>query len=195
MSVDDEGNQGNGDSTRPSVTCDGERVFVAYQSIADNLVDEDTNGDTKDVFVSYYWTSTIRRVRSTRSLSARRSDDKATSELRTRRSPATACRWRTSPRPSWTRTTTTPQRQRHLRDRLGDRHRVGCFDTTLVSGSKPAPIGATQESESFISEDGSTISFDVVMNPKRVRPRRSGGHGWARPPTLRTSTRPLPSGT
>jgi Tol biopolymer transport system component len=55
MSVRSDGTQGNGQSSRASVTCDEERVYVAYQSTASNLIAEDTNGDTKDVFVSYYW--------------------------------------------------------------------------------------------------------------------------------------------
>jgi hypothetical protein len=59
MSVSSGGAQGNGDSTRPSVTSDGERVYVAYQSVANNLTGVDNmwadNNGVRDVFVSYYW--------------------------------------------------------------------------------------------------------------------------------------------
>jgi len=49
------GDQGSGDSTDPSITTDGERVFVAYESVADNLVASDSNGVVKDVFISYFY--------------------------------------------------------------------------------------------------------------------------------------------
>lgn len=54
VSVNNSGVQGNFDSTRPSISADGR--FVAFQSEANNLVPNDTNGDIdrsagKDIFV------------------------------------------------------------------------------------------------------------------------------------------------
>jgi len=48
ISVDDLGNQGNGDSVGPVISADGR--FVAFHSFADNLVPGDTNG-YEDIFV------------------------------------------------------------------------------------------------------------------------------------------------
>src|SRR5437762_5813039 len=48
VSVASDGTEGNGDSDRPSVSGDGR--FVAFESVASNLVPGDTNG-TGDVFV------------------------------------------------------------------------------------------------------------------------------------------------
>jgi Tol biopolymer transport system component len=48
VSVDSAGNQGNGDSTLPSISADGR--FVAFESRASNLIPADTN-NSSDVFV------------------------------------------------------------------------------------------------------------------------------------------------
>jgi hypothetical protein len=64
MSVSSGGNQGNANSARPSVASDGERVYVAYQSAASNLLDLGAdNNDVRDVFVSYFLISdSLRQV-------------------------------------------------------------------------------------------------------------------------------------
>ena len=43
----------NGASTKASVTCDDQYVYVAFESTSSHLVASDTNGTTSDVFVSY----------------------------------------------------------------------------------------------------------------------------------------------
>jgi Tol biopolymer transport system component len=48
VSVDSTGNQGDGESSRPSISADGR--YIAFQSVASNLVADDTN-DATDVFV------------------------------------------------------------------------------------------------------------------------------------------------
>ena len=48
VSVDSAGNQGNSESYSPSISADGR--FVAFESLASNLVPGDTNGNT-DIFV------------------------------------------------------------------------------------------------------------------------------------------------
>ena len=65
VSVDNNGIEGNFDSTRPSISADGR--YVAFQSEATNLVPNDTNGDIdrsfgKDIFVYDRETDTIERV-------------------------------------------------------------------------------------------------------------------------------------
>ena len=55
MSRHTDGTQGDGDSTDPAVTADDERVFVAYESVATNLVDSDTNGVIRSIFLSYFY--------------------------------------------------------------------------------------------------------------------------------------------
>ncbi len=59
VSVNDGGVQGNGDSSVPSITPDGR--FVSFQSTANNLVGDDTNG-VKDVFVRDRQDGTTERV-------------------------------------------------------------------------------------------------------------------------------------
>ena len=54
------GAQGNWGSVEPAVSADGR--FVAFTSLADNLVPGDTNGITADVFVRDRQTGTTRRV-------------------------------------------------------------------------------------------------------------------------------------
>ena len=56
VSVASDGTQGNGDSTAPSISADGR--YVAFQSVASNLVPGDTNG---------YGTSSCMIARRTRS--------------------------------------------------------------------------------------------------------------------------------
>src|SRR5262245_10556821 len=58
-SVSDDGAQGNNDSDRASISADGR--YVAFASVADNLVPNDTNF-TSDVFVRDRKTRTIERV-------------------------------------------------------------------------------------------------------------------------------------
>src|SRR6266852_1763431 len=48
VSVDSPGNQGNGGSSIPAISTDGQ--FVTFQSLATNLVPADTNG-VEDIFV------------------------------------------------------------------------------------------------------------------------------------------------
>ena len=59
MSRNSDGTAANGDSSRASIAADEERVYVAYDSVATNLVAPgiDTNGTTRSIFVSYYWKS------------------------------------------------------------------------------------------------------------------------------------------
>jgi Tol biopolymer transport system component len=59
VSVASNGTQGNGDSTNPSLSVDGR--FVAYESVASNLVPGDTNG-IADVFVHDTLTGTTTRL-------------------------------------------------------------------------------------------------------------------------------------
>jgi archaellum component FlaF (FlaF/FlaG flagellin family) len=59
ISVSTVGTQGNGFSRSPAVSADGR--YVAYHSLATNLVPDDTNGVT-DVFVRDRFTGTTRRV-------------------------------------------------------------------------------------------------------------------------------------
>jgi WD40 repeat protein len=59
VSVDSAGGEGNGYSARPSISADGR--FVAFDSLASNLVPGDTNGDD-DVFVHDRQTGTTTRV-------------------------------------------------------------------------------------------------------------------------------------
>lgn len=59
LSLGPSGRQGNADSENPAVSADGR--FVAFQSLASNLVPGDTNGVT-DIFVRDRQTSTTRRV-------------------------------------------------------------------------------------------------------------------------------------
>jgi Tol biopolymer transport system component len=59
VSVDSAGNQGNGDSSSPSLSDDGR--FVAFPSDASNLVPEDTNG-YRDIFVRDTLTNTTTKV-------------------------------------------------------------------------------------------------------------------------------------
>lgn len=59
VSVDNDGNQGNGDSVLPGLSADGR--FVAFISDATNLVAGDTNGKS-DVFVHDRTTQTTTRV-------------------------------------------------------------------------------------------------------------------------------------
>jgi Tol biopolymer transport system component len=59
VSVDSDGNQGNGESLMPSVSADG--PFVAFESQATNLVVGDTNG-LRDIFVHDRETGTTTRV-------------------------------------------------------------------------------------------------------------------------------------
>ncbi len=59
VSVDSSGNQGNSSSTRPSFSSDGS--FLAFDSLASNLVENDTNGK-RDVFVHNRSTGTTERV-------------------------------------------------------------------------------------------------------------------------------------
>jgi hypothetical protein len=56
ISVNNSGTQGNGDSQNPSISGDGN--FVAFESTASNLVDNDANGNL-DVFVYDLQTDTI----------------------------------------------------------------------------------------------------------------------------------------
>jgi Tol biopolymer transport system component len=71
MSVASGGMEANGDSTKPTVTTDAEYVYVAYQSTATNLVDSDTNGNTSDVFLSFFRKSDLARTVETLLVSAR----------------------------------------------------------------------------------------------------------------------------
>ena len=59
ISVDSTGNQGNIGSFNPSISADGS--FVAFDSLADNLVAADTNS-TRDIFVHEIPTNTTTRV-------------------------------------------------------------------------------------------------------------------------------------
>ncbi|MEG4235616.1 calcium-binding protein [Microcoleus sp. Pol11C3] len=59
VSVDSAGNQGNSDSTTPSISADGR--FVAFSSGASNLVRGDTN-NTSDIFVRDTLTNTTTRL-------------------------------------------------------------------------------------------------------------------------------------
>src|SRR4028119_1251733 len=59
VSVDSAGNQGNAPSFGPSISADGR--FVAFTSIASNLVPGDTNNN-RDVFVRDLSTNTTTRV-------------------------------------------------------------------------------------------------------------------------------------
>ena len=59
VSVDSVDNQANGGSSNPSLSADGR--FVAFTSVASNLVAGDTNG-TDDVFVRDRQTGTTTRV-------------------------------------------------------------------------------------------------------------------------------------
>ncbi|GIW43896.1 MAG: hypothetical protein KatS3mg077_1178 [Candidatus Binatia bacterium] len=59
VSVASDGRQGNGDSILPAISADGR--FVAFKSLADNLVPNDRNG-VVDVFVFDRQTRTIERV-------------------------------------------------------------------------------------------------------------------------------------
>src|SRR4028119_414097 len=59
VSVDSAGNQGNRDSYNPSISADGR--FVAFTSLASNIVPGDTN-NTFDIFVRDRLTNTTTRV-------------------------------------------------------------------------------------------------------------------------------------
>ena len=59
VSVSSSGQQGSSDSLYPSISADGR--YVAFESIADNLVQSDTNGD-RDVFVHDRQTGQTTRV-------------------------------------------------------------------------------------------------------------------------------------
>ena len=59
VSTDGSGNQGNGNSYRPSISADGR--YVAFYSYATDLVPYDTNGST-DIFVKDLTTGAIERV-------------------------------------------------------------------------------------------------------------------------------------
>ena len=59
VSVSDQGDQGNGISGGPTISFDGR--LVAYQSSAQNLVPNDTNGED-DIFVRDRWLGTTERV-------------------------------------------------------------------------------------------------------------------------------------
>lgn len=59
ISVNDNGNEGNGRSTRPSISADGR--FIAFSSDADNLVPGDTNL-VRDVFLYDHQTDQVSRV-------------------------------------------------------------------------------------------------------------------------------------
>jgi hypothetical protein len=59
LSVDSDGNQGNGDSWNPAISADGR--YVAFQSWASNLVPGDTNGSA-DVFVHDLQTGATTRL-------------------------------------------------------------------------------------------------------------------------------------
>lgn len=59
ISVDSSGIQGNDESWYPSISGDGR--FVAFQSLANNLVTGDTNA-VSDVFIHDIWTGQTRRV-------------------------------------------------------------------------------------------------------------------------------------
>src|SRR5262245_58812866 len=59
VSTDASGNQGNSESDNPYISADGR--YVAFESIASNLVPGDTNG-TSDVFVRDLQTGAITRV-------------------------------------------------------------------------------------------------------------------------------------
>ncbi len=59
VSVDSSGNQGNGGSDYPSISADGR--FIAFNSIADNLVTGDTNGQN-DIFIRDCQAGTTTRV-------------------------------------------------------------------------------------------------------------------------------------
>lgn len=50
VSIASDGSQGNGESSRPSISDDGD--YVAFQSYASNLSPNDTNGKS-DIFVHY----------------------------------------------------------------------------------------------------------------------------------------------
>ena len=49
ISVDSSGNQANGEAFNPSINADGR--YVAFTSYADNLVPDDVNGSSADIFV------------------------------------------------------------------------------------------------------------------------------------------------
>ncbi|ARV57483.1 hypothetical protein BZZ01_01495 [Nostocales cyanobacterium HT-58-2] len=59
VSVDSQGNQGNNASFSPSISADGR--YVAFDSLASNLVADDTN-NTRDIFVYDIQTRTTNRV-------------------------------------------------------------------------------------------------------------------------------------
>ena len=59
VSIDSNGNEGNGISTEPSVSADGR--YVVFYSLADNLVPNDTNA-APDVFVVERQTGTVVRI-------------------------------------------------------------------------------------------------------------------------------------
>jgi Tol biopolymer transport system component len=59
ISVSGSGTQGNGDSSRPSISSDGR--YVAFESAASNLVANDTNG-VVDIFVYDRQNATLERV-------------------------------------------------------------------------------------------------------------------------------------
>src|SRR4051794_34670593 len=59
VSVASDGTEGNSGSFEPAISADGR--FVAYTSVASNLVPEDTNG-TDDIFVFDRQTNTIERI-------------------------------------------------------------------------------------------------------------------------------------
>jgi hypothetical protein len=78
MSVRSDGTQAfGGDSTVASVASDDERVYVAYQSGATNLVAVDTN-NRQDVFVSYFWKTDLARNITTQRVSVRSGGAQAT---------------------------------------------------------------------------------------------------------------------
>jgi Tol biopolymer transport system component len=59
VSVNSQGNQGNSSSFSPAISADGR--YVAFDSLANNLVADDTN-NTRDIFVYDTQTNTTRRV-------------------------------------------------------------------------------------------------------------------------------------
>ena len=59
ISIDSSGQQGNKDSNNPSISSNGR--FVAFESLANNLVPKDTNG-RRDIFVYDRQTKTIERI-------------------------------------------------------------------------------------------------------------------------------------
>lgn len=59
VSISNGGEQGNGDSSQSDISADGR--YVAFSSLANNLVEDDTNG-ARDVFVNDTFTGEITRV-------------------------------------------------------------------------------------------------------------------------------------